>query len=154
MYERLREGTIAPSKPKAKAKPKRKVEWVWAKALTPEAKADIAATCDRFIAEVLKPKFLPAIEPTQFNYPVDIFGKWRGSKYGFIVRNRSGFPENAGEEFDAPFARLDHLPGGSEFHFDVMWRRHTGQWLPMYPELTLKEALHAIETDGILCPHL
>ncbi len=69
------------------SKPKR--EWVWAKTLTPQDKAAIAAACERLIAEVLKPKYLPEIRPTQFNYPVDIFGKWRGSKYGFIVRFRA-----------------------------------------------------------------
>ena len=45
------------------------------KPLRPEEKAVIAATCERFIAEVLKPRFLPQIRRTQFNYPVDISGK-------------------------------------------------------------------------------
>ena len=139
---------MAPSK----AKPKRKVEWVWAKALTPEAKADIAAKCGRFIAEVLKPKYLPEIRPTQFNYPVDMSGKWRGSKYSFLMRWRSGFPDNAGEEFEDGFARLDHAPGGSEFHFNVMAHRYTGQWWPVYYSVTLEEALHAIETYDLLRP--
>ncbi len=35
-------------------------------------KAVITATCQRFVDEVLKPKFLPAIRATQFNYPIDI----------------------------------------------------------------------------------
>jgi len=73
------------------------------KALAPDEKSSIAATCGRFIDEVLKPRFLPEVRPTEFNYPVDIFGKWRGSRYSFIVRYRSGFPGNAGEEFDAAF---------------------------------------------------
>jgi hypothetical protein len=145
---------MAPSKPKSKAKPKPKpkVQWIWAKTLTPEAKADIAAKCERFIEEVLKPKFLPEIKPTQWNYPVGISGKWRGSKYSFIVRWRSGFPQNAGEEFENGFVRLDHSPGGAEFQFDVMWHRHTGQWWPVYHAVTLEEALHAIETDVVLRP--
>ena len=71
--------------------------------------ANVAAACERFIAEFLKPRFLPVIRPTEFNYPVDIFGKWRGSKYSFTTRYRSGFPENVGEEFDSAFARLDHV---------------------------------------------
>jgi hypothetical protein len=41
-------------------------------------KAVIAVTCQRFIDEVLKPRFLPTIRPTQFNYPIDILGKWHG----------------------------------------------------------------------------
>jgi hypothetical protein len=136
----------------APSKPKRQAVRVWAKTLMPEEKAAIAATCERFISEVLKPKFLPEIIPTQFNYPVDFLGKWRGNSYSFFCRFRSGFPENTGEEFNSAFARLDYAPEGAETRFDVLWRRHTGQWWPLYPALTLEEALHAIETDTVLRP--
>ncbi|MEI9981912.1 MAG: hypothetical protein WDN69_01035 [Aliidongia sp.] len=88
---------------------KREWHWVRVKRLDATEKAAIAAACDRLIAETLKPRFLPEIRPTQFNYPIDIFGKWRGSKYSFITRYRSGFSDNAGEEFDSAFTRLDHL---------------------------------------------
>jgi hypothetical protein len=54
-------------------------------------KALVTAACQRFIDELLKPRFLPAIRPTQFNYPVDIRGKWHGSRYRFVQRYRSGF---------------------------------------------------------------
>jgi hypothetical protein len=40
--------------------------------------SEITVTCQRFIDEVLKPRFLPTIRPTQFNYPIDILGKWHG----------------------------------------------------------------------------
>ena len=123
-----------------------------AKTLTPQEKSAIGAACDRFIDDVLKPIFLPEIKPTQFNYPIDILGKWRGGNYSFIVRFRSGFPENEGEEFDSGFARLDYAPEGAETRFDVMWRRHRGQWWPLYSSLTLEEALVAIGTDGVLRP--
>jgi hypothetical protein len=134
------------------SKPKRERVWVWAKSLTPQEKGAIAKLCERLIIEVLKPKFLPEIQPSQFNYPVDIFGKWRGSNYSFIVRFRSGFPENAGEEFNSAFARLDHVPEGPGTRFDVMWHRHTGQWWRPHSSVTLEEALHLIETDGVLRP--
>jgi hypothetical protein len=144
----MKEEAMAPSKPK----PTRSGGRIWAKALTPEAKAEIAGRCKRFITEVLKPKFLPEIKPTAWNYPVAMFGKWRGSKYSFIVRRRSGFTENAGEEFEDGFVRLDHAPGGPEYLFDVMWLRATRRWWPVYRALTLEEALHAIETDEVLWP--
>ncbi len=121
MRERQKEGAMTPSKSK------RQRVWVREKRLTPEEKAAIAAACERFIAEVLKPRFLPEVRPSQFNYPIDILGKWRGSNYSFIVCFRSGFPENAGEEFDAAYARLDHVPESPDTRFDVMWHRHTGQ---------------------------
>jgi len=77
--------------------------------LSDPEKAVITVACQRFIDEVLKPRFLPTIRPTQFNYPIDILGKWHGNRYRFVQRYRSGQPEALAEEFDAPFhsPRLD-----------------------------------------------
>ena len=134
--------------------PKREWKRVWVKALTGEEKVAIAAACERLIAGTLKPLFLPEIRATQFNYPIDISGKWRGNKYSFITRYRSGFSENVGEEFDSAFTRLDHIEESiDENRFDVMWHRHTGQWFRMHSSVTLEEALRLIETEPLLQPH-
>lgn len=128
--------------------------WVRVKALSSEEKAAIAAACERFIAEWLKPRFLPEIRRTKFNYPVDLFGRWRGTKFSFIMRYRSGFDDNLGEEFDSAFTRLDHVEEClSETRFDVMWRRHTGQWWRLHSSATLEEALRLIESEPMLQPH-
>ncbi|MPZ11705.1 MAG: hypothetical protein GEU89_16085 [Kiloniellaceae bacterium] len=127
--------------------------WVRVKALSAEEKAVIAAACEDFIARTLKSRFLPEVRPTEFNYPVDIFGKWRGSRYSFIMRYRSGFPDNLGEEFNAPFTRLDHVEEHlSDIRFNVMWLRHTGQWWCLHSSVTLEEALRLIESDELLWP--
>jgi hypothetical protein len=42
--------------------------------LSDPEKAVITVRCQRFIDEVLKPRFLPTIRPTRFNYPIDILG--------------------------------------------------------------------------------
>ncbi len=127
--------------------------WVRVKSLTPKERVDIAARCERVIAETLKPKFLPEIRPTEFNYPVDIFGKWRANTYIFIVRYRSGFADTAGDKFNAPFARLDHLDDCfEEIRFDVMWMRHTGRWWLLHHSVSLEEALRHIATDGFFVP--
>lgn len=132
---------------------KRPRQWVWVKALTDEEKAMIAARCQRFITDTLKPRFLPAIRPTQFNYPIDISGRWRGSKFSFITRYRSGFAENAGREFDSAFTRLDHVEEiTAGLRFNVMWHRHTGQWFRLYHNVTLDKALDLIATDELLWP--
>jgi hypothetical protein len=112
-------------------------------------KARVTAACELLIAEFMKPRFLSEILPTEFNYPVDILGKWRGAQYRFIQRYRSGFPDNLGEEFDAPFARLDWI---SRDRFDLQWHRHTGQWWRLYSGLTLDEAVQTIKADGHLQP--
>lgn len=129
--------------------------WVRVRALTTQERAAVATACERFIAETLKPRFLPKVRPTSFNYPIDIVGKWRGSRYGFITRYRSGFLENRGEEFDVPFTRLDHLEDClAETRFDVLWHRHTGQWWRQHSSVTLEEALRLIATEGLLQPHV
>ena len=134
---------------------KRERRWVRGRALSAKERATIAAACERFIYGALKPQFLPEICPTEFNYPVDIFGKWRGSKYSFITRYRSGFPDNVGEEFDAPFTRLDHVEEHlAETRFDVMWQRHTGQWWRLLSSVTLDQALELITTESLLQPHI
>jgi hypothetical protein len=113
------------------------------------AKAAVTAACERLIDEFLKPRFLPVIRPTEFNYPVDIRGKWHGTKYRFIQRYRSGFPENLGEEFDAPFARLDWI---SRDQFDIQWHRHTGEWFCLHRGLALAQAIETLKSDGLLHP--
>jgi hypothetical protein len=127
--------------------------WVRVRPLALEEKTAIGVECGRLIADVLKPRFLPEIRPTEFNYPIDMLGRWRGNKYSFITRFRSGFPDNAGEEFDAAFARLDHVEECiAETRFDVMWHRHTGQWWRLHPAVPLEEALRLIEADPVLRP--
>jgi hypothetical protein len=112
-----------------------------ARALTKEEKASIAVICERFVADMLKPRFLPMIRPTTFNYPVDIFGKWRGNKYGFITRYRSGFRENLGEEFDSAFTRFDHVERYlSPKRFDVMAPTHG----TMVPPLCFRDACRGV----------
>jgi hypothetical protein len=125
---------------------KRVTKRVWVKVLTADEKAVMGARCQQLIADKLKPLYLPEVRPTEFNYPVDMLGRWRGSKYSFIVRFRSGWPDNLGEEFDAGYARLDHVEESiQDLLFDVMWQRHTGQWWRQHAALTLDEALAEVE---------
>src|SRR3954464_5931707 len=74
---------------------------------------------------------------------------WHGTRYRFIQRYRSGFPETLNEEFDSPFAALDWV---ARDRFDIQWYRHTGAWHCLYRGLSLIEALNAIETDPVLHP--
>lgn len=128
--------------------------WVRVRELTKGDKSEIGLRCGEFIADVLTPRFLPEIRLTEWNFPVAIHGKWRGSKFSFIIRYRSGWKDNAGEEFDSAWVRLDHDEEClTETRFHIMWHRHTGQWFPYHSSATLDEALHMIETDPVLQPH-
>ena len=110
----------------------------------PTEKVAITAACEKFIAGVLRPRFLPEIRPTAFNYPVAIDGTWHGNKYRFITRYRSDDPRSYEPEFDAPFARLEYV---SRDCFDLSWHRHTGEWLCLFQRQSLAEALHLIESE-------
>ena len=112
-------------------------------------KAVIVAACEAFIRDVLKPRFLPEIKPTEWNYVIDIHGAWAAGRYRFMQRYRSGMEDNRGEEFDAPFARIDRM---GQDRFDIYWMRHTGKWWRLHVGVTLVEALRILETDGVLHP--
>ena len=73
------------------------------------AKSAIVEACEAFIRDVLKPRFLAEIRPTEFNYCVDIFGEWRAGRYRFVQRYRSDAPNRIEDEFDAPLVRIDYM---------------------------------------------
>jgi len=133
----------------------RRKQWIWAPraarpALPDEAeKQAIIAACETFIRNVLKPRFLPGIRPTEWNYVIDIHGAWTAGRYRFMQRYRSGMAHNRGEEFDAPFARIDRM---GRDRFDIYWMRHTGKWWRLYAGVTFVEALRILETDEVLRP--
>src|SRR3954466_15698370 len=93
----------------------RKAQRVWRLAtprrkspVVPEGEREaIILACERFVREVLKPRFLPRVVPTEWNYPVDIRGAWHGGRYRFIQRFRSDRADSIVPEFDAPFARIE-----------------------------------------------
>jgi hypothetical protein len=112
-------------------------------------KQAIIAACEAFVRDVPKPRFLPEITPTAWNYVIDIHGAWAAGRYRFMQRYRSGMEHVHGEEFDAPFARIDRMGRDA---FDIHWMRHTGTWWRLYSGVTLVEALHILETDAVLHP--
>ncbi len=48
-----------------------------------------------------------------------------------------------GEDFDAPFARLDWI---ARNRFDIQWHRHTGEWFCLHRGLTLAEAIDTLSS--------
>ncbi len=97
----------------------------------------------------MKPRFLPEIRVTDFNYPIGIGGKWHGRYFRFFQRYRANGAHSEGGEFDAPFARLEYVAPN---RFDVSWHRHTGQWWPLHRGVSLDEALRLMVDDGHLHP--
>src|ERR1039458_3062731 len=77
-------------------------QWVYVGArgsggkLSVAEKLAITAECENLIASILMPRFLPEIRPTEFNYPIAIYGKWHGNKYRFITRFHGQHRRRAG----------------------------------------------------------
>jgi hypothetical protein len=109
----------------------------------------IVAACEAFIVDILKTRFMPQVRPTEWNYVIDIHGAWAAGRYRFMQRYRSGMEYNRGEEFDAPFARIDRMVPDC---FDIYWMRPTGNWWRLNTGVTFVEALRILETDGVLHP--
>jgi len=72
-----------------------------------------------------------------------------GNKYRFFTRYRSDDPSSLAVEFDAPFARLDYV---SRDCFDLLWHRHTGEWLRLFERQSLADALHQIASEPYFQP--
>jgi hypothetical protein len=113
-------------------------------------KLAITAACEKFVVEVLRPRFLPKIRRNaEFNYPIAIYGKWHGDKYRFITRFRSDDPRSIEPEFEAPFTRLEYV---GRDRFDLSYLRHTGQWFCLFRSVSLAKALELIEGQGHFHP--
>jgi hypothetical protein len=131
------------------AKPKKM--WVYApkKPAPPKApevlKRDVEMKANALVEAVLKPLHIqPPPEDPQFNYIEDIATKWVRSFFYFYALYRSAGPYALGGQFEAKFARLTYLGGD---HFNLAAQRYTGEWIEIFPDLTLDECLDAVRND-------
>ena len=113
----------------------------------PEAlKRKVETEANALIETVLRPQHIqPPPEDPQFNYIVDLSTKWYRSYFYFCSRYAVSGP-NA---IVAILRRQVCSPG-------IHWRRlfqpvghatHTGQWMEIYPDLSLDECLAAVRDD-------
>ena len=100
-------------------------------ALPENEKRAIGQACEALIENVLKPRYVPEVRPSQeFNYAIGIYGKWHGNKYRLIQRYRSDHEDAIAPEFDWPFARLEYV-GRDRFDSPAARRRRSmfAAWL-------------------------
>ena len=99
----------------------------------------IVSACETFIAEVLKPRFLPQIRPTEWNYVIDIHGAWAAG----AIPLHAALPIGHGAQSRVRNSTR-HSPVSTAWgpdRFDIYWMRHTGKWWRLYVGVTLAEAL-------------
>ena len=136
---------------------KRPKMWVYSppkrsKPRVPEStKAEVATRARELAETVLKPKHvLPPPEPAQFNYIVDIFTKWYRHYFYFCAKYACPGPYALEPFFEAKFARMEYL--GTNNRFDLSFLRYTGEWIKLYPNLSLDECLAAIKDEPWFLP--
>ncbi|MDP9347642.1 MAG: hypothetical protein M3P24_00630 [Gemmatimonadota bacterium] len=113
--------------------------------IPPAFKDHVQAEADRFVSEVLRPRFVrtPPEEP-RFNYAVDVYTRWYRSYLYFCATYACPGPNAISPSFEVRFARLEYA-GGEQFHLAFM--RHTGEWIELYRDLTLEAAFAALRDD-------
>ena len=115
----------------------------------PEAlKAEVTTKANELIETVLKPRYVkePPENP-QFNYVVDVYGKWFRKAFYFCAEYRVADPHAREPSFEVKVARMQYA-GDRRFHLSYM--RHTGQWIQLYTDLTVDECIEAVRDEPYL----
>src|SRR5256714_11711989 len=108
-------------------------------------KMEVTTKANELIETVLKPRYIqPPPENPQFNYVVNIYGKWYHKAFYFCAEYRVAGPNPIGSSFEAKFARMQYA-GNQRFHLSFM--RYTGQWIQLYTDLTVDECIETIRDD-------
>lgn len=130
--------------------------WVYSpdkppKPKVPESEKELVQQkCNELIETELKPKYIePPPTDHDFNYRVDIFGKWYRSYFYFCSIFNCPSPRAISPSFESRFARLEYM--GRDC-FNVAYMRHTGQWHEILYEVTLKECLSELRNNPLLQP--
>ena len=134
----------------------RRKEWVYsppkpAKPTVPPAlKAEVGARANALVELALKPAHIkPPPADERFNYLIDINTKWYRGYFYFCATHCSPGPNAISPSFETRFARLEYAGGNG---FNLAFMRHTGQWVELYPGLSLDEALATIRDDPSFHP--
>ncbi|MGE5655193.1 MAG: hypothetical protein ACM37W_01005 [Actinomycetota bacterium] len=106
--------------------------------------------CSELIETEFKPKYIePPPTDHDFNYRVDIFGKWYRNYFYFCSTYNCPSPRAISPSFEYRFARLEYVGQDS---FNVAYMRHTGQWWEILRGLSLEECLSEMRNNPLLQP--
>lgn len=137
----------------SKKKPK---TWVYAPPKPPKVvvadalKAEVERKAGELIETVLKPKHVKKPpRNAEFNYLIDLSTKWHGAYFYFVSTYACPGPNAISPNFEATFARLEHVGGG---RFTLAFMRHTGKWVELLTGQTLDECLQSIQDDPWFSP--
>jgi len=134
--------------------PNRRKMWIYVppKPKVPEKlKIETTQKAAELVEKVLKPMHVkPPPRNMQFNYVVDIYTKWYRHYFYFCSKYRCPGPDAFSPFFEHKFARMEYL--GRTKRFNLSFMRHTGEWIEIYPDLSLDKCLAAIKDDPYFQP--
>ena len=113
--------------------------------LPEKLKQEVTRKANELIETVLKPRAVkPPPENPQYNYIVDVYGKWYRKAFYFCAEYRVANPNADVSSFEAKFARMQYA-GDEKFYLSFM--RYTGQWIQPYIAMTVDECMETVRDD-------
>lgn len=115
-----------------------------------QIKSALKSQADDFIASKLKPLHVAEDnEAKEFSYVTDISTRWRGSYFYFCATYQCVGVGCISPTFETKFARMEYV-GANRFNLSYM--RHTGQWIEIFQDITVDDALQEILDQPFFCP--
>ena len=113
-------------------------------------KTEVTTKANALIEKILKPQHIqPPPDNPQFNYVIDIYGKWYQRYFYICATYHVPGPNATMPSFEAKMARIEYA-GNNRFQLSFM--RHTGQWVKLYTDVSLDECLASIRDEPFFFP--
>jgi hypothetical protein len=114
-----------------------------------DLKAELTEKAEQLLQE-WRPKYIKPPPPGyQFNYIVELYGKWFRSYFYFCAKYACLGPTALSPFFEARFTRLEYV---GDRQFNLAFMRHTGQWVETERGLTIDQCLRSIREDSFYQP--
>jgi len=114
-----------------------------------DVKAAVSAQAEHLFAE-WRPKYITPPPPGyQFNYIVELYGKWFRSYFYLCAKYACPGPTALSPFFEARFARLEYV---GDRRFNLAFMRHTGQWVELEQDLTIDPCFQSLREESFYQP--
>jgi hypothetical protein len=114
-----------------------------------DLKAELTEKAERLLKEWRPTYIKPPPPGYQFNYIVELYGKWFRSYFYLCAKYACPGPTALSPFFEARFTRLEY---GGNRRFNLAFMRHTGQWVDTEQNLTVDECLRSLREDSFYQP--
>ena len=114
-----------------------------------DVKAAVTEQAEHLLAE-WRPRHITAPPPGyQFNYIVELYGKWFRSYFYLCAKYACPGPTALSPFFEAQFAWLEYI---GDRRFNLAYMRHTGQWTELEQGLTIDQCFQSLREESFYQP--